>query len=219
MAAVEVLPRRFGREGVIAGPESFRGKDKAVGVGVGEGKAIVVAARAGAEGDFGCNAGRNTAAAKQLVGGAAVPFYEFGEAPGAEHPADHLKEADDVGLAGTVGANQDGTARQPGKRNVGQGAEAADADGLNCGRGRGSIPVGLGEIEGGFGGHKGHLRGTPGIANIGIVAKAASPLASAHFGIGLKGRPRWGKNAGNSNRAGETSQAGWTLAGNVSLCQ
>ena len=97
-------------------------------MGVREREPIVVPAFRSAQRDFGLDPCRGFRAAVELIVGAAVHLDELPETSRPEHAAQHLEEADEVGLPRAVGADENRGRRKVRQLDLGQGTEALDSD-------------------------------------------------------------------------------------------
>ena len=129
---VRLLPRGVVRRIATAEAEALVVELQLVGVRVCQGEAIVGRTRRCTEPNGGLYPVRGRVSAEQLVVGATLPPHEPGQpARCRQHPAHHLEEPHEVGLAGTVRADHHGDVGQVVDPEVGQGAEALDVDGLD----------------------------------------------------------------------------------------
>ena len=139
MAASEVLPGRFRTQSLLAISERLFREHESVGVHMDKRKPVVVVARIGPYDQLGFQQRADLVTAEQLVVGAALALDELGQPTGADHPADHVEEANDIGFARAVGADQDGRPRQAFDLDVREGAKPLDVNRFDL-IGHGSSP-------------------------------------------------------------------------------
>ena len=127
VTAPEVLPGCFRRDSVGVKTERLIGKNQPVGMSVGQRKAVIIPAPFRVQEDFGLHAWGSSVPTVQLIVSSTVSLDKLAKAA-PQHPTQHLEEADEIGLARTVGADQDGRVGQARQLNIGQGPEAADVN-------------------------------------------------------------------------------------------
>ena len=131
MRTSQVLPWSFRRVAISVESEALLAEEETIGMGLGELEPIIVPALAGSHFDFGLYARGNAAAAEELVVGPSIFLDEFGQSPGAKHPAHHLEEVDEVGFARAVRADEDGGLGYIVHLDVRQRSEPANVHGFN----------------------------------------------------------------------------------------
>ncbi len=108
VGAAGIVPVRVIRPPGSAEAKGFLQEDKPVRMRMGEDKTIVVAAGIRLQTQIRLQLRSLSAPPEELVVGAALPLHEFLQPGGAQHPAQHFEEANEVGLPGTVGADHHG---------------------------------------------------------------------------------------------------------------
>ena len=92
---------------VAAEPVLFSLKHEPIRVRVPQHKTIIIAAQVGRQTNLGLDPPSAPPPAEELVVRSALHLNEVGQPGRPEHPAQHLEESDDIGLSGTVGADND----------------------------------------------------------------------------------------------------------------
>ena len=132
MATTKEKPIAIGVHRCAGGPKSLIDEHEPIGLSMRKCESIFVSSRAGAYSERCFHARGHAAAPKQLIVGAPLIGDELLQLVRPQHPAQHLKETDQVGLARAVCANENGCCGQVVDLNICEGPETLDANGLQC---------------------------------------------------------------------------------------